>query len=165
MSVPSVRLITWKETSRSGMPNLGAIGRIRHVRKFFPQRGTAWPFRFSRPNVGNISASGEGSLQTLCHASITGRTCSGTGIGALLSLVFNAPHRTGPHRPFHAAVESRPSRISIAALSPRWRGDRKKSRRTAGTNRECPQQHRSTPVFVPVQTSGIRPRSRREYSQ
>jgi hypothetical protein len=41
------------------MPNLRAMGRIRHLKKFFPQRGTACPFRSPRPNVGNIRASGE----------------------------------------------------------------------------------------------------------
>ena len=42
--------------------------------KFFPQRGTACPFRSPRPNVGNIRASGEESLESFRQASMTGRT-------------------------------------------------------------------------------------------
>src|SRR5579862_873916 len=36
-------------------------------------------------------ASGEESFESLRRASMTGRTCSGTGIGALLCLVFRRP--------------------------------------------------------------------------
>ena len=67
------------------------MGTILHLRKFLPQRGTAWPFRSPRPKVGNIKASGEESLQSLRHVSMTGRTCSGTGIGALLCRVLSLP--------------------------------------------------------------------------
>ena len=42
-----------------------------------------------RPKVGNINASGEESVQSALHASITGLTGSGTGIGALLALVLS----------------------------------------------------------------------------
>jgi len=74
MSVASVRRITWKVTRRSGIPSFLATGRMRHRRKFFPQRGTACPFRSPRPNVGNIRASGEESLESFRQASVTGRT-------------------------------------------------------------------------------------------
>ncbi len=40
----------------------------------FPQRGTAGTFRSPRPNVGNIRASGEESLESFRQASMTGRT-------------------------------------------------------------------------------------------
>jgi hypothetical protein len=53
--------------------------------------GTACPFRSPRPNVGNIRASGEESAQSCRQFSMTGRTNSGTGIGALLCFVLNLP--------------------------------------------------------------------------
>jgi hypothetical protein len=45
------------------MPSFGQQGDS-PLRKFLPQRGTAWPFRFPRPKVGNIKASGEVSADT-----------------------------------------------------------------------------------------------------
>ena len=71
MSVPSVRRITWKVTRRSGIPSFLATGRMRHRRKFSPQRVTACPVRSPHPNVANIRASGEESFR---QASMIGRT-------------------------------------------------------------------------------------------
>ena len=80
----------------SGISNFLAIGRTRPRRKFFPQRGTACPFRSPRPDVGNIRASGAESFDSIRQASITGRTCCGTGIGALLCFVFSRPLKNCP---------------------------------------------------------------------
>jgi len=41
------------------------MGWILHLRKFRPWRGTTSPFRMPRPNVGNMSASGEMFFDTL----------------------------------------------------------------------------------------------------
>lgn len=44
-----------------------------------------------RPKVGNINASGEGSALAFFYASMIGRTCSGTPMGARLERVLKRP--------------------------------------------------------------------------
>jgi hypothetical protein len=83
--------ITWNVMRLSGISSFLAIGRTSQRRKFFPQRGTALPFRSPRQKVGNMRALGDESGLTAFHASIIGRTCSGTPIGARLDRFLNRP--------------------------------------------------------------------------